>query len=634
MPSSPQKDKKHRKKKNIETDSEDDKNKDPDYIPSGICTDDSRYNGEDDDDDNDSEEEDGVTGSLMLKLAPLLRGLGSSLQMPIPMMVVIHNNQNDDDDDDDDHICCGEENDEDEYGYDDEDEDEDDDEDEDNKAHEGEGDEDEGLFDYENDKNDSEQDDEDAALDRELRKVEKRMIQQNKQKCRKRKRSENDLTKIMKEYNREERTYIGSLPKEEKDRVLQTELRIRKANEDAAPLPMRFKILNSPMDDGSKRIILAKLEQFRRMHDGTGEYFKLRNWLNSVNRLPLGRFKQLPINASASNPEDVEKVSVYLSGIKKVLDDTVYGHIDAKEQILRILAQWISNPGSCGHCIGIQGSPGCGKTSLVKDGICKALELPFSLISLGCYGSDGSALTGHHFTYEGSTYGKIAEALVHAQYMNPILYFDELDKISATPKGEEVANVLIHLTDSTQNDHFNDNYFSEIPLDMSKCLIIFSYNDESLINPILKDRMITIHVKGYTKKEKLEIAQNYLIPRILKTYNLNKDDIVFDISVIDDIIERVPHEEGVRNLKRGIDSIISWINMLRYVPNIVPGAATSTATSTADKKEARKENEKNKDETPIKIEFPIKITSQLVKKYIKKTEAVELDKNIMATMYT
>ena len=311
------------------------------------------------------------------------------------------------------------------------------------------------------------------------------------------------------------------------------------------------------------------------------------------------------------------------ASIRKTLDDTVYGHKDAKEQVLRILAQWISNPGSCGHCIGIQGPPGTGKTSLVKDGICKALDLPFSLISLGCYGSDGAALTGHHFTYEGATYGKISESLIRAQYMNPILYFDELDKISATPKGEEVANVLIHLTDSTQNDHFSDSYFSEIPLDLSKSLIIFSYNDESLINPILKDRMITIRVSGYSKKEKLEIAQNYLVPRILKSYNLNPTDIVFEDAIIDEIIERITPEEGVRNLKRGIDAIISWINMRRYVPNLVP------SFSEKEKKDKDKEDVDN----AVKIELPVKITTQLVKKYLKRTEDGNMSKYLMTTMY-
>lgn len=435
---------------------------------------------------------------------------------------------------------------------------------------------------------------------------------------RKRKRSSEDMNNILREYNREERAYIEKLPKEEKDKMLHTEMRIRKMQTVGNGLPMRFKILESPMDDAAKRIILTKLEQFQRMHDGTGEYFKLRNWLNAVNRLPLGRFKELPIYADPEKPTEVDRVAEYLSNIKKSLDDTVYGHREAKEQVLRILAQWISNPGSGGHCIGIQGPAGCGKTSLVKDGICKALDMPFSLISLGCYGSDGSAITGHNFTYEGASYGKISESLIRAQYMNPILYFDELDKISTTPKGEEVANALIHLTDSTQNDHFSDSYFSEIPLDLSKCLIIFSYNDESLINPILKDRMNIIHVSGYNKKEKLEIAQGYLIPRLLRSYNLNITDIVFDDSIVEDIIERVAPEEGVRNLKRGIDAIISWINMRRYVPQLAP--------SFSEKKDDL--------EPPVKIELPIKITSQIVRKYLKNSDDNGMNRQLMASMYT
>jgi ATP-dependent Lon protease len=213
-----------------------------------------------------------------------------------------------------------------------------------------------------------------------------------------------------------------------------------------------------------------------------------------------------------------------------------------------------------------------------------------------------------------------------AGYMNPILYFDELDKISQTPKGEEVASVLIHLTDSTQNDHFSDNYFSEIPIDLSKCLIIFSYNDESLVNPILKDRMITIHVSGYTKKEKVEIAQNYLIPRILKTYNLSPQDIMFDNSVIEEIIDRVPEEQGVRNMKRGIDSIISWINMRRYVPNLNPAFSEKLHTNTNTNTNKDKETEKEQT-----IEFPIKITTQLVKKYIKNND--NLNNHKIASMY-
>ena len=153
------------------------------------------------------------------------------------------------------------------------------------------------------------------------------------------------------------------------------------------------------------------------------------------------------------------------------------------------------------------------------------------------------------------------------QCMNPVLFFDELDKVSHTHRGDEIIGILTHLTDSSQNEVFNDRYYGELDLNLSKSLIVFSYNDESLINPILKDRMITINVKGYNTNDKIEIAKNYLIPEILKQFNIKKDYINFSDTIIKSIISRVTDEEGVRNLKRGIETIISWINIQKYLNN-------------------------------------------------------------------
>ena len=112
--------------------------------------------------------------------------------------------------------------------------------------------------------------------------------------------------------------------------------------------------------------------------------------------------------------------------------------------------------------------------------------------------------------------------------MNPVIYFDELDKISNTPKGEEIIGILTHLTDTTQNSQFHDKYFSEIDFDLSKCLFIFSYNDESKVNPILRDRMYKIETKGYKTKDKLIIAKNYLLPKIREQAKFEESEIIFD----------------------------------------------------------------------------------------------------------
>jgi ATP-dependent Lon protease len=163
-------------------------------------------------------------------------------------------------------------------------------------------------------------------------------------------------------------------------------------------------------------------------------------------------------------------------------------------------------------------------------------------------------------------YGKICESLMKTGIMNPLFLFDELDKVSNTYKGQEIINTLIHITDPVQNDKFNDRYFEEIDIDISRSMIIFTYNDDSLINPILRDRMIVINVNGYDNEEKLILATDYIVPEILKQYNLNKGDIVFSVELLRHIINNIEKEDGVRNLKRAINNIVSWINMMIYVP--------------------------------------------------------------------
>ncbi len=405
---------------------------------------------------------------------------------------------------------------------------------------------------------------------------------------------------IINNYTRDEHEFFYSKTPDEQKALIQLEHKVRTVHTPAAKIPMRFKILESSIDAATKTIILAKLEQHQRMHEGSGEYFKLRNWLQAVDRLPLGKYHQLPIQPTDS----VDKIAGFLQGVRKSLDDTVYGHQEAKDQIMRIFAQWISNPKSRGHCIGIQGAMGVGKTQLIKEGLCKALGLPFGFIALGG-ATDGSFLEGHGFTYEGSTYGKISEVLMKTKVMNPIFFFDELDKVSQTRRGEEIAGILTHMTDSTQNERFNDRYFGEIDMDLSKALMVFTYNDESLINPILKDRMITIHVKGYSTKEKLRIAKDYLIPSILQQYNLGPTDIVYEDSILEEIISRIPQEEGVRNLKRAIESIASWLNMQKFIPE--------------------------KGTTPVA--FPVTVAEEHVKKYIKRNDAMDISRSIHNAMY-
>ena len=309
----------------------------------------------------------------------------------------------------------------------------------------------------------------------------------------------------------------------------------------------------------SKYHILQKLEQFNKLDSGDNEYFKLLSWINHLDKIPFNTYTSIPIKDTGDKLE----ISNFLQKSKKILDDAVYGHTIAKDQIIINLAKMITNPNSKGTCIAIQGPMGNGKTTLVKEGICKALNRPFGFVALGGM-QDSNFMLGHDYTYEGSRPGKIIEMISSAGTMNPVIYFDELDKISETPHGEEIANLLCHITDSSQNTEFEDKYLSGIKIDLSRVIFIFSYNHEEKINPILLDRMLKISTKGFNIGDKLKIAKNYLLPHILKEYKLQ--DISFTDDALKELINHYTHnEEGVRNLKRHIETIVSKINLIRLV---------------------------------------------------------------------
>ncbi len=358
-------------------------------------------------------------------------------------------------------------------------------------------------------------------------------------------------------YDRDEIEFYETLNEDKRNKVDKIEHKISKINN--IKIPIRFRVLSSRLTLKQKSTIINKLENLtsNKMF-GSSEITKYSNWVTSLLKIPFKIYKELPINVESSEKE----VGDYLINVKNTLDSAVYGHEKTKEQILQVLAQWISNPSSVGNFIAIQGPAGNGKTTLVKNGISKAIDRPFAFISLGG-ATDAAFLDGHSFTYEGSLYGKIADILMNCGCMNPVFYFDELDKISQTPKGEEIANLLIHLTDSSQNDQFNDKYFNGIPFDLSKALFIFSYNNIENVNPILLDRLINIKTKGFELEDKLKIAEKYLIPDICEMLSMKQENILLDEDTIKFIIKEYTGEEGgVRSLKKILYNILSRINLL------------------------------------------------------------------------
>ena len=268
----------------------------------------------------------------------------------------------------------------------------------------------------------------------------------------------------------------------------------------------------------------------------------------------------------------VKDKAIYLNNIKQTLDKAVYGHNDAKLTLQRLFAQWI-NGETKGSVLGLCGPPGTGKTSLIKNGLSKCLvdidgkPRPFGFIPIGG-STNGSTLVGHNYTYLGSTWGRIADILMIAGCMNPIIFIDEIDKVSNTESGREIISILTHLTDSTQNESFEDKYYANIPLDLSKALIVFSFNDISMIDPILKDRITIIETKPYTLNDKINIIMKYMIPEVLIDTGFSCNELIFTEDIICYIINTFTNEAGVRKVKEKIIDIIRDINLTMIYNNI------------------------------------------------------------------
>ena len=259
------------------------------------------------------------------------------------------------------------------------------------------------------------------------------------------------------------------------------------------------------------------------------------------------------------------KKKTYMHDVDKILDKCTYGQNDAKNQMKRIIAQWI-NGNSKGQCFGLHGPPGVGKTTLCKNGLSKCLfdengeSRPFAFLPLGG-ATNGSILEGHHYTYLGSTWGKIIDILIETKCMNPIIYIDELDKISKTEHGREIISILTHITDQSQNKEYYDRYFASIPIDLSQILFIFSYNDRDNIDRILRDRIQEINIKPLSVKEKLVISQNYIIPEILNNVGFSDNEIYLNNEILTKIIDEYTFEAGVRKLNEILYDIIRDINL-------------------------------------------------------------------------
>lgn len=316
---------------------------------------------------------------------------------------------------------------------------------------------------------------------------------------------------------------------------------------------MKEQILLLDVDVGTKALLMDKYDSSGRMSGS--DYNKAMGWLSTVVSVPFGKFE--------SNKFEQREGKVSLKHrfeeIKGILDETVYGMDDVKQEILEFVARKISNPNGKGHVLALCGEAGVGKTKVCK-ALAKALSLPFYQISCGGL-NDGAVLVGHSETYVGSKPGRIVEILQSAGCMNPIVYLDEVDKIGSH-KGREINGILTHLLDEEQNDKFFDNYLSNVPIDVSKVLFVISFNDVSKVDAIVSDRMKIIHINTPTLSDKVNICCEKMIPEILE---MIKIDERYKVQMSKEVIEYMAAnysdaEGGVRKLKKSVEKVLSRVN--------------------------------------------------------------------------
>ena len=319
---------------------------------------------------------------------------------------------------------------------------------------------------------------------------------------------------------------------------------------------IRLKISDDPrlqsQIDNLKASMIHKITTDKGPLGGSGDN-KYQDMITRLLQIPFGKYSG-PVKMAGDTTYDT------LKRIERSMNECIYGQFDAKKSIMdyittRIVHQETGAPP--GNCLLFVGPPGVGKTRLAQHGISAATNQKFVSIQLGGK-SDAFELTGYGMTYAGSRPGCLVSEITAAGVMNPVIFFDELDKVSQ--KSEDIFSALIQITDPTQNSTWKDAFFQGVPIDLSKVLFVFSCNDLTKVNRILLERMHIIEFKKYTDREKPQIITQHILPELLAHSNVK---ITFSDYAIDCVLSRAKgttETTSLRPIKKVMSVIISRIN--------------------------------------------------------------------------
>ena len=320
-------------------------------------------------------------------------------------------------------------------------------------------------------------------------------------------------------------------------KFIQKELGIHKDDRTAEIEKFKKRIESLEIPEGAKARIDEEMEKLAVLEVGSPEYTVTRNYLDWLTNLPWNKF--------TTDNLDLEHA-------EQILNQDHEGLSEVKERILEFLGVGKLRGEVAGSILLFVGPPGVGKTSLGQS-IARALDRKFYRFSLGGM-RDEAEIKGHRRTYIGAMPGKFVQAIKETGSANPVIMLDEIDKIGASFRGDP-ASALLEVLDPEQNSDFLDHYL-DVRFDLSKVLFIATANQLDTIPSPLLDRMEVIRLSGYLAKEKVAIAQNHLLPRLIDRAGLKAEQLKVDTDAILSVIEHYAREAGVRRLEKLLGKIV------------------------------------------------------------------------------